>query len=368
MNHRARVVAGLAALAALTVFAAPGRPTARAGTVVKRASASWPERVLVRDGVPAADEVTTPTSLYALISRTHTPMRGPYQLERTDLRTGSVRKGSLFAVGHIAVASGYVWVYGARNPESPPRVAQVDSRTLAPIRSIRLPADRATYAEGIVTAGPRGSVWIGTSRHLLRVDAATGAALVRVTAPPGLAVGDLAVDPSGRYLYVSTAHIVRGGVEGGAVFEYDARSGRELAYTARGLITYSVAGAGLTAVPGGVWASFRTGMLGLTIHLRRRDLTLIAPPGAGIAKTPATGLFHWPMSATTLYAGGALWLTNEAGFMACLDARKGGVRALERIPRSPQIALLSADPASRRLLALANGDVVELTPPERCWT
>jgi hypothetical protein len=124
----------------------------------------------------------------------------------------------------------------------------------------------------------------------------------------------------------------------------------------------------LTAVPGGVWASFRTGMLGLTIHLRRRDLTLIAPPGAGIAKTPATGLFHWPMSATTLYAGGALWLTNEAGFMACLDARKGGVRALERIPRSPQIALLSADPASRRLLALANGDVVELTPPERCWT
>ena len=45
-----------------------------------------------------------------------------------------------------------------------------------------------------------------------------------------------------------------------------------LAEASGGRLRYSVAGADLSAVPGGVWASFRTGMMGLTVHLGANGL------------------------------------------------------------------------------------------------
>ncbi len=91
------------------------------------------------------------------------------------------------------------------------------------------------------------------------------------------------------------------------------RAVRTPARTQFGTRARRLAGVALTAMPGGVWASFRTGMLGLTIHLGQHDLAMITPPGPGVAQRPANGLFQWPMSATTVYGGGALWLVNEAG-------------------------------------------------------
>jgi hypothetical protein len=129
---------------------------------------------------------------------------------------------------------------------------------------------------------------------------------------------------------LDAAHVVKGGVEGNVVFEYDARSGRRLAAAERGIVTYSVAGAGLTAVPGGAWASFRTGLLGLTIHLAKRDLAMIAPPGAAVAQ-------------------------------------RGKARAIERVPPDRLVEPLAADPATRRLFAAEARGLVVITPPRRCW-
>src|SRR5258708_33417676 len=70
--------------------------------------------------------------------------------------------------------------------------------------------------------------------------------------------------------------------------------------------------------------------MGLTIHLRQQDLAPVAPPGPGIEWQPATGVFHWPMYATTAYGGGALWLANQVGIVACLDPQTGEARANER--------------------------------------
>jgi hypothetical protein len=280
-----------------------------------------------------------------------------------------VRKGPVLPVRHLAVASGYLWVYGAAGGGPQPRVSQVDPRTLELIRRVHLPAIPArTYPAVAVTAGPGGSVWIGSFRALLRVDAATGAVLARAMLPTGLAVSDISVDPGRGHLYVSAAHLVNGGIEGNEVFEYDARSGRRLAVAASGLITDSVAGAALTAVPGGVWASFRTGMLGLTIHLRQTDLAVIAPLGLGIAQTPATGIFHWPMYATTVYGGGALWLANQTGIVACLNPRTGKVGAREKVLQGRLIyQLLAADPVSRQVFAVGARGLVRISPPRRCW-
>ena len=153
------------------------------------------------------------------------------------------------------------------------------------------------------------------------------------------------------------------------ILEYNARSGRKLAAASDGVIRYSVAGADLTAVPGGVWASFRTGMMGLTIHLGANGLPMITPPGPRIVRTPPTSVFHWPMYETTSYGGGALWVANELAIVACLDPRTGTIRASEHLPLSQFISGFDAiDPAARTIFALHYGDLLQITPPRRCWT
>jgi hypothetical protein len=319
-----------------------------------------------------SDQLVDPAAraVFLLVSKTNTPVRGPWVLCRISLATGAVRLGPTFPAGGLTMASGYLWVYSAPGPGSPPVVTEINPLTLQRVRPIPLPSVPASF-DGVpvtVTAGPAGSVWIGSYRKLLRVSVSTGTALTRVTLPPGLAGVDVSVDPPGATLYVSAAHVVRGGMSGLVMFEYDARTGRKLAAASGGLIGYSVAGAALTAVPGGVWASFRTGMLGLTIHLGTKGLRMIAPPGPGIALAPATGVFHWPMYETTTYGGGALWVANQVGIVACLDPRTGTIRASEHLPESQLINPIDAiDPATRVIFALHNGDLLQITPPRRCW-
>ena len=180
---------------------------------------------------------------------------------------------------------------------------------------------------------------------------------------------DLATDPSRAVLYAAASHIVGGGPEGNLVLEYDARSGRLLATADRGLVTDSVAGSALTAVPGSLWVSFRTGMLGLTLHLRQADLKLTAPTGPGIAGSPAKSLFHWAMYATTIYGGGSLWLANQAGFVACLSPATGRPRAAaERVSQDRLVyQLVAADPVRHRLYGADGRGLIVISPPAACW-
>lgn len=333
----------------------------------------WPERLVARvspRSVAQAFDLVAGV-VYTLVGRSVNGAPAPYALSCTSLRTGAVQRGPVFQasgppfVHGVAIASGYLWVSLTL---SQPVVRQVDLRDLAVVRSLRLPRPNPTCDLGVtVAAGPADSVWIGSYHTLLRMDTATGVIVARATLPPGVVVSDIAVDPARRHLYVSVASVVRGGCERNAVFEYAARTGQRLAAATRGPVTYSVAGSWLTAVPGGVWASFRTGMLGLTIHLRQRDLAMVAPPSARTLLRAPHSLFHWAMSATTFYGGGALWMSTLE-FVACLDPRAGRTRAIERIPPSggtPQ--LLAADRSSRQLFALGPDGLVQVTPPHRCW-
>jgi hypothetical protein len=320
-----------------------------------------------------ADQVVDPAAgaVFLLASKTNTPVRGPWVLCQISLRTGAVRLGPTFRVGGLAMASGYLWVYRAAGPGAQPAVSQVSPVTLARIRPIPLPRVPANFGGPpvAVTPGPAGSVWIGYYRMLLRVDAATGHALARVTLPAGLAVDKVSVNPAGTTLYASVTHVDKhGGMTGLVVLEYDDRSGRRLAEASGGVIRYSAAGADLTAVPGGVWASFRTGMMGLTIHLGAQGLRMISPPEPGIALTSPSGVFHWPMYEATSYRGGALWVANEVGIVACLNPRTGTVRASEHLGQSQLIYHINAiDPVARTIFALHYGDLLQITPPRRCW-
>jgi len=345
---------------------------------------TWPERRAEPPGgaLALSKEVVDPVSrtAYALVSRTLAPIRGPYVLECIDLRNRLEAKGPLFRAPDLALASGYLWIFGpssptARSPKLPRVVVrQVDLRTLRVIRSIRLPGTvLSAYPLIQLAAGPGHSVWIGSVRAgpaatLFRLDTRTGTVLATVRLPTNLVATDLATDPAREHLYVSAAHMVGGGTEGNVILEYDARSRRLVAAANHGLITFSVTGSELTAVPGGVWGSFRTGLLGITLHLRQPDLTMIAPPGPDIVRSPAKGLFHWAMYAATSYGGGSLWLANQAGIVACINPRTGRPRAIERLHQDQLIfQLLAADPARRQMYASDSRGLVVITPPANCW-
>jgi len=280
--------------------------------------APWPERRLLRRGVAEriASQVIDPAmnSVYVLAATGNAPAGGPWMLRRIDLRTGSQRRGPSFRVSDITMAAGYLWIYGIPSASSSPVIWQIDPATMTRVRSIRLaPLPPRFPGPGpAITAGPADSVWIGSNRSLLRLDTGTGKQRARV-------------------------------------------------------IRDSVAGAWLTAVPGGVWASFRTGMLGLTVHLSQNGLRMIRPPGPGIALRPANGIFHWPMYETAVYGGGALWLANQLGILACLDPRTGRVVASERVPQSQLILELTVDQARRTIIVGDGRGLAMITPPGRCW-
>jgi hypothetical protein len=387
-----RILATSTALAALLLAGCPARthsaPVPPAGcarhpsetSAANRAEphTSWPERHPEPPGMALAlsNQAVDPVAqtAYALVSKTLDPIRGPYVLECINLRNGLVANGPMFRAPDLAFASGYLWIFGLSAPKARVAVRQVDPRSLRIIRSIPLPGTvPAAYPAVHLAPGPGHSVWIGSVQAgpaptLFRLDTRTGTVRTTVSLPANMAASDLAADPAREHLYVSAAHLVSGGMEGNTVLEYDARSGRIVAEANHGLVTYSVAGAELTAVPDGVWVSFRTGMLGLTLHLRQSDLAMIAPPGPDIVRSPARGLFHWAMYAATSYGGGSLWLANQAGIVACVDPRTGEPRAIERLHQDRLILrLLAADPARRQIYASDSRGLVAITPPANCW-
>jgi hypothetical protein len=126
-----------------------------------------------------------------------------------DLVDHLVANGPLFSQDRLALLDGDLWVFGAVDmasggPTSEAQAYEVEPGTLSVVRTLDLPPP-ARLVDGIMTlaAGPEGSVWIGYSQTLLRVDAATGVTLGEITVPSGLVVSDVAVDPAGQFLYVS---------------------------------------------------------------------------------------------------------------------------------------------------------------------
>jgi len=348
-------------------------PPATPGT--GRLPAPWPEHDVLREGLSFAGgtQVYDPATgtLYGLAPEKPDAANSSRVLTAINVRTGAARRGGTYQTSELTLADGYLWI--ADNAGERPHVDEVAAGTLATVRAIPLPSGLGPFGtEPAAAAAPDGSVWVGTRHTLLRVSARTGAVRARVTLPAGLAVSTMAADPDGGYFYVAAAHEVGGGaVEGAVILEYGETTGTLLATADGTPISYSIAGAVLTAVPGGVWASFRTGMLGISVLLSGHGLAVIAAPDLSAAKL---GAYHWAMSSRSAYGGGTLWVTaSDGSLLACLDPATGKVIAQETIGSSmAQLNdLLTADPATRELygtvIAGTFGAVVAVTPPTACW-
>jgi hypothetical protein len=230
------------------------------------------------------------------------------------------------------------------------------------------PADASPFPVSVV-GGPDDTVWVGYDQMVVHVASGDGAILSSVPISSGK-VASLSVDPAQQYLYVALSYpTISGQTVDAAVLEFDAGSGRLMDGTsAHSPVTDSVAGGVLTAVPGGVWVSFRTGMLGETILLRRSDLAMVGPPGSGQEAAQPDGVFHWVMDASTIYGDGALFLVNENGVMVCADPGSGVIRAQEHLAAAAggDVELLAVDADSGQVFATDAGGLEAITPPPAC--
>ena len=315
---------------------------------------------------------------FSLVSAGPTDL-GPWVLQRIDIDRATTESGAAFSVGTLSLAAGYLWISCGRGIVSDatgPVLCQVDPDTLAVVRQIPLPAPRRAVPTPpseyplSIASGPGDTVWIGYGQTLVLVDAGRGVVLSSVPITSGT-VASMSVDPTQRYLYVALSYpTISGQTVDAAVLEFDARSGRLLAGTsAQSAVTDSVAGGVLTAVGGGVWMSFRTGMLGETILLRQSDLAVVGPPSSTLVNAQPDGVFRWIMDASTIYGNGALVVVNENGVMACADPLSGVIRAQEHLPSAEGagVQLLAVDGTSGQVF-VTDGDGLEaITPPSACW-
>jgi hypothetical protein len=363
----AALAAGAAQLPATTVARAGGSRAGSSGAASSGAagpaasSSSWRARSVAKLSLQATNVAVDPQANAAYEMVAGRRGEGPFRLERMALARQSVLRGPDFPVSGDRLAGGYVWVSGGifRNSSSSFRLVlyQVSPATLRVVRSWRLTGERAAGLQNVpVTSGPSGTVWVGFERTLWRLNTRTGAIVSRARLQPGLSVSDVAVDPARAHLYVSAAPALGGA----ALREYSATSGRLLASTNSAPLKFSVSGANLTAVPGGVWASYRTGMAGQTILLRQRGLRIVAFPGRS--------LFNWFMLGSTSYGAGSVWVGLNDGDIGCVAPATGHAHS------RGQLRLmvgggdqLGVSAARHEVYALSQSDILAITAPAICW-
>ncbi len=351
MRRLALAALGTAALTALAIpavaNAAPGSPHWPSHTVLLEPARLGIGNQVV-DGATGTD--------FALASTNGVSFR----LRRTVLASGRVRLGPRFPVQSVALGAGSVWVYGAQAVTRNAlkfRLYQVNPASLAVIRTWVLSAAQRTSGFIGFSPGGGGDVLVGFLRKILTINAATGATVRTITVRSGLVVSD--VGEKGRYLYAAA----NGPAGGSVLFEYDARTGRLLASNGQRPLLFSVGGAQLTAAPGGVWVSFRTGMLGQTVLLRQRGLRIVRLPGTGTRGY----LFAWAMTATTEFASRSLFLAKLGGQIGCMDPGTGQIRARGSVPALANTGqLLGSAGGGRVLYGLSPQGVVAITPPSAC--
>ena len=344
--------------------------------------AAWQERTVTRLSPLMMSTAVDPSgrAAYELVAR-RPGGTGPFRLWRIGLAAGSARvtgvarRGPVFPVSAVSVAGGFVWVSGdlstgpSASASSRLVLYQVNPRTLAVLASWRGLGLPGRYAPVSVTAGPARTVWVGLGGTLLQLRTRSGGTVRRVRLPVGLLASDIAVDPAVRYLYVAGA----GPLGGVTALEYAAGTGRLLATAARSPLRFSVGGAALTAVPGGVWASFRTGMLGQTVLLRRAGLGSVPLPAVRLPGVPPAsvqlGFYRYAMGASTSYGGGAVWLSQDtSGLTGCVAPGTGQVRSAATLRLLADGGeLLGVRPSAREVFAAGQSGLIVITAPARCW-
>jgi hypothetical protein len=186
-----------------------------------------------------------------------------------------------------------------------------------------------TSASGVVSVsdGPAvgHGVWLSYGNSVFLVNASTGTLMRRENL--GANVASISMDPTGRLLYAALDELMAHPTARVAtvIDELDARTGRVLAHVG---IEFTLGGANLEAVRGGVWVSYRGGMMGTAQLLRASGLAMVQPPSGSARRDetiPTMGA-EITMGIWTAQVGSMFWLQASFG-TSCVAPSSGAFRA-----------------------------------------
>lgn len=250
-------------------------------------------------------------------------------LERLDLATGQTDLGAKVPAGSaLGVVDGKVLVAEPRSTSEhrgalgPWRLRQVVGRSTELGPALTVPWSGPGAAQVWVTSSPvRDDVWMADGDDIELVDLALGHRYKQVDL--GAPVSSVATSPDGRWVYADlNLDLVDKdpkATEPSELVELNAQTGRDQAHA----FIASVGWADLTAVPGGVWASYRGGMAGTSTLYRSPSLAQVAPdPAEGqFSAIPRYGSGQI-MGVWAFSTGGALLLWSDSG-ASCLAPGSG---------------------------------------------
>ena len=230
-----------------------------------------------------------------------------------------------------------------------------DARTLAPTRTLLVPAVGAVGASGgsnVVTSGPDGNLYVAAGIAVVVVNPDNGQVLNRINLTAGT-TDSVAISPDGSKMYV--------GVGGFRVLVYNLPSDTVVSSTK---LAGTDSGGNLVATSGGVWGTTGVGMSEWTWFAPDGDLTravrIGAGAGAGYASLPS-------------YSGGVIWV-GGSHTLSCASPATGRVLDTVTLPTDHSVVEYFSSPVISGGKAYSyysdnvsqRSGVVRMTPPAVC--
>ncbi len=296
-------------------------------------------------------------------------------LYQADLTTGKLARGSLVFEDGRLVTIGTSLAYveprtelvepnGQESPSSPASSPLEEIRLLRPGTPLVESADYVpiTRSDSVAPWSPSASsVWVGTTGAVEELDLTIDKVMRRIALP----------EPAGQFevsLYGSTLYAMANAVGSQPIEIYAVSLSSDKVVGSRAILGV---GGYAVAVPGGVWISYRTGMLGTAVLLSYPSLTTKSPAPARLTSpAPLPGTSQGMGIAVTV-TGQTAWLVDISA-VSCVSATTGHVLADASLG-SVYGGFSILGSVGQRLYALT-GDrasgataVVELKVPATCW-
>jgi hypothetical protein len=230
-----------------------------------------------------------------------------------------------------------------------------DAQTLAPTRSVLVPAIGAVAASGgsnVVTSGPDGHLYVAAGDTVAVVNPDNGQLIRRIYLTAGTS-DSVAVSPDGSRLYV--------GVRGTKVLIYDLSS--DIVITSSSLSSGQIVG-NLVATSGGVWGTTGVGMSEWTWFAPSGDLTRAVRIGYGAG----AGFASFPS-----YSGGVVSVGGSHA-LSCANPANGHVLDTATLPTDHNVVEYFGSPVMIGDHAYSDyqdnasqlSGLVRMTPPATC--
>lgn len=350
----------MAALAATGPAGAASAPLAR----------PWPQRRVAvipggAEGYPLGGELTS-SGADAVVEDGDVGLGAFARLYRVHLATGTVRRGSLVFDGAQLVRAGSSLAVVERRTETVEPSGDEAPGAGARGEEIRLlrpgsaAVEKATYLpRGVVSVAPTspttGAVWVGEKGKVALVDVTHGRVLRTIPLPD--ASGRYGVSLSGRDLAAMTNAI---GVRPIELYAVSLATGEVVG--SRGI---PGVGGYAVATPGGVWVSYRTGMLGTAELLSYPKLATLSPASARpyrLAPAPLPGTSQGMGIAVTV--DGPVTFLLDVSAIACVETSTGKLLADASLPAQQSFEPIGATGAE--LYGLSRHSLVAIEPPAAC--